>query len=122
VGPGVRIVAAGGRVPPGPRSHLPDGRTVVLSGGTRPGTRAAVDAELDLPGPSRLVGRYGEDLFWERWTVAECAAKLLGVPIAIWLRRHGLEPPPSVGLSFETFRIGGPGPDVVVTVGTCPSD
>ena len=53
-----------------------------------------IDAELlDRPPPPALALRHGAADFWGRWTRTECAAKAAGVPIARWLRRHGLDAP-----------------------------
>jgi hypothetical protein len=98
------------------RSHLADGRCLGWFVPAEPGVRVAVDAELDVPPPPGLVARYGGGVFWERWTRAECAAKLTGVPIAGWLRRHGLEVPALPGLWLRTFRPTDLAPDLVVTL------
>ena len=58
------------------------------------GPGVVIDAELvDRAPPAALAARYGDADFWARWTRAECAAKAADVPIARWLRRHGLEGP-----------------------------
>lgn len=80
------------------RSHLSDGRTVGWYG--EPGV--VIDAEIDRPVPPALEEAYGAEDFWERWTAAECAAKLGDVPIALWLRAHGLTAGP---VRVETTRI-----------------
>lgn len=50
-----------------------------------------IDAELaDRAPPMALAARFGGHEFWERWTRAECAAKIADVPISIWLRDYGL--------------------------------
>ena len=70
------------------RSHLPDGRVVGWYGD--PGV--VVDAEVaGATPPPALVERFGAAGFWERWTAAECAAKLADVPMHLWLREHGLD-------------------------------
>ena len=99
------------------RSHLPDGRCVGWYGPV-PASGVAIDAELDVEPPATLVARYGRDDFWARWTVVECAAKLEDVPVAMWVRRHGLAVPPGL-LHARTLRpaaLAGDGPAVVVTV------
>jgi hypothetical protein len=54
-----------------------------------------IDAELsDRQPPASLVRRHGAERFWERWTAAECRAKLADVPIIMWLHRHGLDEGP----------------------------
>ncbi len=69
------------------RSHLPDGRVVGWYG--EPGV--VIDAELsDVVPPPALTSRFGAEHFWVRWTSAECAAKLAGVPMHLWIGRHGL--------------------------------
>ena len=91
------------------RSHLSDGRVVGWYG--EPGV--VVDAELGagVP-PARLAARYGATDFWARWTATECRAKLAGVPIAAWLRRHGLDGGPG---RVETLPDALPG--IIVSVG-----
>lgn len=74
------------------RSYLADGRCVGWTP-SRCRLRAPVviDAELaDRVPPAALAVRLGADAFWERWTRAECAAKLADVPMAIWLRAYGI--------------------------------
>ena len=89
------------------RSHLPDGRVVGWYGA--PGV--VIDAEdATAAPPAALVARFGAEDFWGRWTRAECAAKLAGVPMQLWLGRHGLDP---VGALVETVRLG----DLVVSIG-----
>ncbi len=86
------------------RSHLRDGRCVGwFPSGSYVG-RVALDAELDVAPPPLLTARFGTEDFWERWTRVECAAKLTRVPIGTWLRRHGLEVPPSFGVRLWTLR------------------
>jgi len=98
----------------GCRSHLPDGRYVVLS--RRLGERRwVVDAELDRRPPSALAKRFGREQFWERWTRAECAAKLAHQPIVIWLSRYGLDEPDPQLLEIVTGRVGA---DIVVSCAT----
>jgi hypothetical protein len=83
------------------RSHLPDGRVVGWYGD--PGV--VIDAEVaDATPPTALVARFGAAGFWERWTAAECAAKLADVPMHLWLREHGLA---HSGALVETIRRDG---------------
>ncbi|NUR05488.1 MAG: hypothetical protein HOQ22_01910 [Nocardioidaceae bacterium] len=98
------------------RSHLSDGRCVGWFAPPGDATNVAVDAELEVAPPPALAARFGADRFWERWTRAECAAKLSDVPIVVWLRRHGLGCPPDQGIDLVTVRLRG-APSVVVTVG-----
>jgi hypothetical protein len=85
------------------RSTLADGRVVGWYGA--PGR--VIDAELaDRPVPPALAAAYGTERFWERWTAAECAAKHFDVPIAVWLREHGLS---AGGLRVE-HRVLDPAP------------
>jgi len=100
------------------RSHLPDGRCVGWYGPV-PRAGVALDAEYDVEPPPSLVARHGRPQFWERWTLVECAAKLYGVPVAMWLRQHGLAVPAGL-LHARTLRptglVGRAGAAVVVTV------
>lgn len=74
------------------RSHLSDGRVVGWYGA--PGV--VIDAEVaGAPVPPALAARFGTEGFWERWTAAECGAKAHDVPIAVWLREHGLSAGPT---------------------------
>jgi hypothetical protein len=78
------------------RSYLSDGRLVQW----RPpclrqdAIRWAIDAEIaDQPVPAALAARTGISDpagFWPAWTAAEVAAKLLDVPMVMWLAAHGL--------------------------------
>ncbi|MCW2817572.1 MAG: hypothetical protein JWR42_359 [Marmoricola sp.] len=86
------------------RSHLPDGRCVGLLGPRALLAGWVVDAELDLAPPVSLARRFGTAEFWERWTRAECAAKLADVPMQRWLGRHGLDDPTPLGVRLETVR------------------
>ncbi|MEU0314591.1 hypothetical protein [Nocardioides sp. NPDC006273] len=60
----------------GARSHLHDGRVVAWTGSYD--VPVAVDAEVERAVPAALAKRFGTDRFWERWTRAECVAKLTG--------------------------------------------
>lgn len=76
-----------------------------------------IDAELtDRPVPTTLGRRFGAEGFWPRWTRAECAAKLSGTPIAIWLRRHGLHVPADFPGCFRSYQDGLVGHHLVVAV------
>ena len=97
------------------RSYLADGRCVGWrTSADRPGIGIVIDAELaDGPPPTALARRFGDHDFWERWTRAECAAKASGVPIAVWLREHGLCAGPDI--SVRTVRTTMAGTPVVVS-------
>ncbi|MGZ4503073.1 MAG: hypothetical protein ACXVW3_04235 [Nocardioidaceae bacterium] len=85
------------------RSYLPDGRCVWWPADAFAGL--VLDAELaSAPAPAALVAWFGDADFWARWTRAECAAKLTGTPIALWLRRHGLTLPGSLRGRVRTVR------------------
>jgi hypothetical protein len=94
------------------RSHLSDGRCVGWFPAVRPAL-AAVDAEIVTDPPLALVARYGHADFWERWTRAETAAKLVDEPIVVWLRAHGLTDPDPGTFALSTSRHG----SLVVTTG-----
>jgi hypothetical protein len=79
------------------RSYLADRRLVQW----RPPVAAlpsicgwAVDAEIAAQRvPTALAERTGVGdpaVFWPRWTAVEVAAKLLDVPVVMWLAEHGL--------------------------------
>ncbi|MDF8262940.1 hypothetical protein [Luteipulveratus flavus] len=83
--------------PDAARSYLADGRGVAWDPPGRGGCRLAVDAELAaqrVPGAvvrrARLTEPVEPQDFWARWTRAEVLAKLLDVPILLWVREHGL--------------------------------
>ena len=97
---GTRAELAGART----RTHLPDGRVLGLVGPAEGLAGWVVDAELDVDPPQALARRFGTDDFWERWTRAECAAKLAGVPVQRWLGRHGLTDPDRLGFALSTVR------------------
>ena len=67
--------------------------------------------QLEVVARVQPVAAYGTDDFWQRWTRTECAAKLAGVPIQTWLRRHGLDP--GDGLELLTLRLD----DLVLSLG-----
>lgn len=82
------------------RSYLADGRVVGWYGDPD----NVIDAELtDQPVPPALAARYGSHDFWGRWTRTECAAKAADVPIALWLREHGLDA--GTGTTYEVDGI-----------------
>lgn len=105
----------------GARSYLGDGRRVSWSPLRTADTLIAVDAELTHQQVPRSLGhRFGADDpldFWRRWTTNEVAAKLLDVPILLWLARYGL-PFQVRGVTTKTFQID----DVVISCGWCPAD
>ena len=103
------------------RSHLSDGRCVGLLGSARSLDGWVVDAELVAPPPASLSRRFGASCFWERWTRAECAAKLADVPMQRWLGRHGLDDPAFLGVDLDTVRVDR-GSVVVTTACSRPVD
>jgi hypothetical protein len=108
------LVTGAPDLPPGStsRSYLPDGRCVGWYG--PPGV--VIDAELvGAEVPDALGRRYGRADFWGRWTRTECAAKAAGIPIARWLRRHGLNGPGTA--HARTVVLDG----VVVSVAAVPA-
>lgn len=99
------------------RSHLGDGRCVAWQGRAQD-THIVIDAELaNQKPPAQLSRKYGDDDFWERWTRAECAAKLAGVPIAAWLRANGMTSLPG-RIEVATVRAVWLDPHLVVSIGT----
>lgn len=90
-----------------PRSHLGDGRSVWLDVAAAEAHRWVVDAEIPAAVPSALAARLGAEEFWERWTRAECVAKLTAVPVVVLLRRHGLDVPLPDGVRLRTERVSG---------------
>lgn len=100
------------------RSHTSDFRTVGWYGTPPPGWRLAIDAEVsDAPVPPALAARFGPVSFWTRWTRAESMCKVLGVPIAVWLRRHGLGVPARFPGVWRTLTLA----DLTVSVACMPA-
>lgn len=101
------------------RSHTADSRTVSWFGPSLPGHRLAIDAEVtDAPVPPALAARFGTRSFWAGWTRAESLAKVFGVPIVVWLRRHGLRVPPLAGTAgWRTLTLA----DLTVSVACVPA-
>ena len=93
------------------RRHLHDGRVVAWTGTYD--VPVAVDAEVERTVPAALAARFGADGFWERWTRAECIAKLTGRGVTDLneLMRGDRTVP---GVSLSTTRIAG---GIVVSVG-----
>jgi len=80
--------------------------------------RWAVDAEIGTqPVPHALADRTGvrqPEQFWPRWTAIEVTAKLLDVPVVMWLAEHGLSAGTAGhGIVLRTVRRAG----LVITVG-----
>lgn len=93
------------------RSHLHDGRVVAWTGSYD--VPVAVDAEVERAVPTALAERFGTDRFWERWTRAECVAKLTGRGVVdlVGLMKAG---DTGTGVSLSTEQL----PDgIVVSVG-----
>ena len=89
------------------RCYLADGRGVAWNPSDTNGFRLAIDAELiaqRIPPSVVRRARLTEPVepldFWRRWTQAEVLAKLLDVPILMWVRQHGLDVPDLVGESI----------------------
>jgi hypothetical protein len=64
----------------------------------RPGRAVRGDAACDIeaydrpvPAPFRLRGRTALE-FFARWTATEVVAKVLQIPVVIWIREEGLVP------------------------------
>jgi hypothetical protein len=111
----LRVNAAG---PALSRSHTADNRTVGWYGPPLAGHRLAVDAELsDGAVPPALGRRFGPADFWARWTRAESLCKAFDVPIALWLRRHGLAAPRHLPAAWRTLTID----DLTVSVACVPA-
>lgn len=104
------------------RSYLADHRLVQW----RPPVAAlpslrgwAVDAEIASQRvPVALAERTGvgdPDVFWPRWTAVEVAAKLLDIPVVMWLAEHGLSARVAAdqGVVLRTVRRA----ELVITVG-----
>lgn len=127
VGPAELVVGTGvdrATYPFAARSHLSDGRAVAWTAPSPRGCRLAVDAELlGQRVPPVLLRRAGvaadlpERDVWRQWTRAETVAKLLDVPILLWVREHGLTVPAGAGdeapLALRTVEHAG----LVVTMG-----
>jgi hypothetical protein len=81
--------------------------------------RWAVDAEIgSQPVPDALAARTGvcdPARFWPRWTAIEATAKLLDVPVIVWLAEHGLSARSAAGhgIVLHTARHR----DLIITVG-----
>ena len=104
------------------RSYLADGTLVQWRPpiDARPDVmRWAVDAEIGTQAvPRALADRTGvrqPERFWPRWTAIEVTAKLLDVPIVMWLAEHGLSARAAAGhgVVLRTVRRA----DLVITVG-----
>jgi hypothetical protein len=99
-------------------SYTADFRTVGWYGSPLPGWRLAIDAEVsDAPVPPALAARFGPASFWTRWTRAESMCKVFGVPIAVWLRRHGLGVPARFPGVWRTLTLA----DLTVSVACVPA-
>ncbi|NYI79925.1 4-phosphopantetheinyl transferase family protein [Nocardioides panzhihuensis] len=103
------------------RSHLHDGRVVAWTGSYD--VPVAVDAEVDRAVPAALATRFGTDRFWERWTRAECVAKLTGRGVLDLVDlMTGADPGGdgrSAGVSLRTVRLAG---GIVVSIGTLDAE
>ncbi|MFE6648135.1 hypothetical protein ACFVJS_16310 [Nocardioides sp. NPDC057772] len=96
------------------RSHLHDGRVVAWTGSYD--VPVAIDAEVERTVPAALARRFGADGFWERWTRAECVAKLTGRGVLDLVDLMAGGPDEcATGVRLSTARL----PDgIVVSIGT----
>lgn len=99
------------------RSHLHDGRVVAWTGSYD--VPVAIDAEVERTVPEALARRFGTDRFWERWTRAECFAKLTGQGVKDLVGLMGLMDSAVAGdagadVRLSTVRLPG---GIVVSVG-----
>ncbi|AKU18817.1 hypothetical protein VV02_10615 [Luteipulveratus mongoliensis] len=92
--------------PSSSRTYLADGRGVAWTALAPNGFRLAIDAELvaqRVPPAVVRRARLTEPVepvdFWRRWTQAEVLAKLLDVPILLWVRTHRLVAPTELDAS-----------------------
>ncbi|OIJ28601.1 4-phosphopantetheinyl transferase family protein [Nocardioides luteus] len=96
------------------RSHLHDGRVVAWTGSYD--VPVAIDGEVERTVPAALARRFGAEGFWERWTRAECVAKLTGRGVLDLVDlMAGADDRPGTGVHLSTVRLPG---GIVVTVGT----
>ncbi|MFI5622606.1 hypothetical protein ACIA03_03985 [Nocardioides sp. NPDC051685] len=93
------------------RSHLHDGRVVAWTGSHD--VPVAVDAEVERTVPAALARRFGTEGFWERWTRAECVAKLTGRGVLDLVDLMADDP--GAGVHLSTVRLPG---GIVVSIGT----
>lgn len=66
--------------------------------------------------PQPLAQRFGTELFWERWTRAECLCKLADVPMLAWWPAHGLDVPAEFAGVWRTLRLPTAAGELVVSV------
>jgi hypothetical protein len=104
----------------GTHSRTADGRIVCWS--VPVPAVCAVDAEMvTQPVPAALSRRWAiadPATFWPRWTATETVAKLVDVPVVVWLRRFGLvdsggDAGPGGRVALQSRIVG----DLVVTQG-----
>lgn len=102
------------------RSHLHDGRVVAWTGSYE--VPVAIDAEVERTVPAALARRFGTERFWERWTRAECVAKLTGRGVLdlvglmdLMAEGPGADDRPGAGVHLSTVRLPG---GIVVTIAT----
>lgn len=96
------------------RSHLHDGRVIAWTGSYD--VPVAVDGEVERTVPAALARRFGVDRFWERWTRAECLAKLTGRGVVDLVDLVDLVAAevPATGVRLNTLRLPG---GIVVSIG-----
>lgn len=94
------------------RSHLHDGRVLAWTGSYD--VPVAIDGEIERAVPTALGRRFGADRFWERWTRAECVAKLTGRGVADLVGLMADDDDQVAGVSLTTVRLPG---GIVVSIG-----
>ena len=99
------------------RSHLHDGRVVAWTGSYD--VPVAIDGEVERTVPAALARRFGTEGFWDRWTRAECVAKLTGRGVLdlvdLMAEGCGADDRPGAGVRLSTVRLSG---GIVVSIGT----
>ncbi|MGH3351038.1 MAG: hypothetical protein ACRDPS_10265 [Nocardioides sp.] len=95
------------------RSHLHDGRVLAWTGSYD--VPVAIDGEVERAVPAALGRRFGTHRFWERWTRAECVAKLTGRGVVDLMNLMAADDPgPDAGVRLTTARLPG---GIVVSIG-----
>lgn len=93
----------------GAHSRVADGRRLCWRPDAPDGVRYAVDAEIaGQPVPAALGRRLTPGVAgaaWTRWTRAEVCAKLLDVPILVWVTQHGWPDAAAVAHGARTVQL-----------------